>query len=167
MSNKAKQTAAGLACALAAIFLVQPGAAATAAPKSLLNAVDGYGEPDAVRDITPLALGALFCKARQSGDMAGMNSYLSPKLKTLLAEATSPDEVPWQSFPGMPLSCSLSVVNGFDNTIGVLVAITYESPERRWSDVLNLERTPDSWRLNNIFYADGGNLRFTLFEDAD
>lgn len=30
--------------------------------------------------------------------------------------------------------------------------------------VINLERTPDSWLINNVFYDGGGNLRFRLFE---
>ena len=33
---------------------------------------------------------------------------------------------------------------------------------QRWADTLNLERTPDSWLLNNVFYQGGGNLRFRL-----
>jgi len=48
------------------------------------------------------------------------------------------------------------------HTVGVLVEVSYAGGGRNWSDTLNLERTPDSWLLNNVFYEGGGNLRFRL-----
>ena len=44
--------------------------------------------------------------------------------------------------------------------------ITYVAQAHRWADTLNLERTPDSWLLNNVFYDGGGNLRFRLVDAA-
>ena len=70
--------------------------------------------------------------------------------------------MPWQGYVYHPTGCSIEVLNGATDTIGVLVRLTYTAPERTWSDTLNFERTPDSWWLNNVFYDGGGNLRFTL-----
>src|SRR5690606_20117316 len=109
----------------------------------------------------PLSLGQLFCDARIAGDMSALERFYAPKLKRLLA-AVSPESVDWQTYPDHPQSCAVSIVNGYDDTIGVIVEIAYVAAGRSWVDQLNLERTPDSWRLNNVFYEGGGNLRFRL-----
>lgn len=125
----------------------------------------GYGAIDAPRDTDPLALAQNFCAARISGDMAPLVKFYAPKLQRLLADA-APDAVPWQAFPDHPQSCEPHIVNGYADTIGVLVEITYVADARQWVDTLNLERTPDSWLLNNVFYQGGGNLRFRLVNAA-
>jgi hypothetical protein len=66
----------------------------------------------------------------------------------------------------MPQSCAVSIVNGFDDTVGVIVEVAYTAAAYKWVDQLNLERTPDSWRLNNVFYDGGSNLRFRLVNTA-
>lgn len=88
-----------------------------------------------------------------------------PRLVRLLA-GTPADKVDWQAFPDHPQSCALSIVNGYDDTVGVIVEVAYRATGRSWRDQLNLERTPDSWLLNNVFYQGGGNLRFRLVEQA-
>lgn len=127
-------------------------------------ALADYGRADAPRDIHPLELGELFCAARIAGDMAPLERYFAPKLERVLAAADDPAAVPWQGRDARPSGCSAEIVNGFDDTIGVLVAVSYVAADANWTDVLNLERTPDSWWLNNVFYEGGGNLRFRLFE---
>jgi hypothetical protein len=127
-------------------------------------ALADYGRADAARDIHPLELGEMFCAARIAGDMTPLQRYFAPKLERVLAASDDPAAVPWQGRDLRPAACSADIVNGFDNTIGVLVAVTYVANGTRWTDVLNLERTPDSWWLNNVFYEGGGNLRFRLFE---
>jgi hypothetical protein len=127
-------------------------------------ALGDYGRADAPRDIHPLELGELFCAARIAGDMAPLERYFAPKLERVLTAADDPTAVPWQGRDARPTACSVEVVNGFDDTIGVLVAVSYVAADASWTDVLNLERTPDSWWLNNVFYEGGGNLRFRLFE---
>lgn len=126
----------------------------------------GYGAIDAERDTDPVTLAETFCAARIGGDMAPLARYFAPKLARLLDQhSTMPAAVPWQSYTDRPDECAIEVLNGFDDTVGVLVKITYSAPGgRSWSDTLNLERTPDSWMINNVFYQDGGNLRFKLFE---
>lgn len=128
---------------------------------------NGYGAIDAPRDVDPQTLGQMFCDARISGDMHPLEPYFAPKLVHLLeehADSRSAAGIPWQSYIYHPTACSIEIVNGFDDTIGVLVAITYDAPEQTWSDTINLDRTPDSWQINNVFYEGGGNLRFRLFE---
>jgi hypothetical protein len=126
-----------------------------------LPMANGYGAIDAPRDIDPLALAQLFCDARITGDMSPLQKFFAPKLSRLLTEAPAA-AIPWQTFPDRPQSCELKVVNGYDDTIGVMVEVTYMADARKWADTLNLERTPDSWLLNNVFYDGGGNLRFRL-----
>jgi hypothetical protein len=144
---------------LAFLALAVP-AAATSLPMG-----NGYGAIDAPRDTDPLSLAQLFCEARISGDMAPLQKFFAPKLVHLLAE-TPPDKVAWQTLPDRPQRCEARVLNGFDDTIGVMVEITYLADAHKWADTLNLERTPDSWLLNNVFYDGGGNLRFRLVNAA-
>ena len=146
-----------LALALA-IFTTSAFGAAAPPPDN------GYGAIDAVRDITPQALGEAFCKARIEGNMTPLARHFAPKLSELIEASANVGDIPWQSAAATPTGCSIEIVNGFDDTIGVLVRITYSSAEGSWADTLNLERTPDSWLINNVFYADGGNLRFKLFD---
>jgi hypothetical protein len=127
---------------------------------------NGYGAIDAPRDTNPLALAQLFCSARISGDMSPLERFLAPKLIKLLAETPAGSVIPWQTYPDHPQSCEAKVLNGFDNTVGVLVEVTYMADARKWADTLNFERTPDSWLLNNLFYDGGGNLRFRLVNSA-
>ena len=141
---------------LALLVLATPAAGAS------LPMANGYGALGAPRDIEPLALGQLFCAARIAGDMSALEKYYAPKLVRLLKDVPS-SAVPWQADPVRPQSCTASIVNGFDDTIGVIVQLTYTAAgARSWADQLNLERTPDSWLLNNVFYEGGGNLRFRL-----
>lgn len=127
-------------------------------------ALADYGRADAPRDIHPLELGELFCAARIAGDMSPLERYFAPKLQRLLATVDDAASVPWQGRDTRPTGCTVEILNGFDDTIGVLVAVSYVADGTRWTDTLNLERTPDSWWLNNVFYEGGGNLRFRLFE---
>ena len=142
---------------LAFLVLATPAAAVS------LPMANGYGALDAPRDTDPLTLGQLFCNARIAGDMSSLEKFYAPKLTKLLQGASV---VPWQTYPDTPQSCAVSIVNGFDDTVGVIVEVAYTAAAHKWVDKLNLERTPDSWRLNNVFYDGGGNLRFRLVNTA-
>lgn len=144
---------------LSLLAFVGPAAAAS------LPLGGGYGAIDAARKTDPLSLAQLFCAARVAGDMSALTPFFAPKLEKLLAETPS-DKVAWQSYPERPEGCAAKVLNGFDDTVGVLVEVRYIAEARKWADTLNLERTPDSWLLNNVFYEGGGNLRFRLFNAA-
>lgn len=139
------------------------GLLVTGASGAALPLGGGYGAIDAMRDVDPVSLARRFCEARVSGvGMEQIAPYFAPKLARLLGDRPAPD-IPWQSVPDRPSACTVEVVNGYTDTIGVLVRVTYTTAERSWSDTLNFERTRDSWRLNNVFYDGGGNLRFRLF----
>ena len=133
---------------------------------TLTGAGAGYGDIDAPRDTDPLTLAKSFCAARLGdGDMSALEPYYAPKLKAVLAAAgTAP--VPWQSHATKPQSCEPEVLYGQDDIIGVLVRLSYVADAERWADMLNFQRTPESWLLNNVLYESGGNLRFRLFETA-
>jgi hypothetical protein len=144
---------------LALLILAAPAAGAS------LPMANGYGALGAPRYIEPVALGQLFCHARIAGDMSALEKFYAPKLARLLTDVP-PSAVPWQTYPDQPQSCTVGIVNGFDDTIGVIVAVNYTAATRSWVDQLNLQRTPDSWLLNNVFYEGGGNLRFRLVNAA-
>jgi len=145
------------ALALAFILTASPTLAAQS-----MEMANGYGWIGASRDVSPETLGRMFCSARISGDMSPVEKYYAPKLRALLAELPPSAAVPWQGVADPPQSCNVRILNGFNNTVGVLVEVRYAGGDRNWSDTLNLERTPDSWLLNNVFYEGGGNLRFRL-----
>ena len=133
---------------------------------TLTGAGAGYGDIDAPRDTDPLTLAKTFCTARVgNGDMSALEPYYAPKLRTVLA-AAGDAPVPWQSRDAKPRSCEPEVLYGQDDIIGVLVRVTYAADAGQWSDILNFQRTPNSWLLNNVLYETGGNLRFRLFETA-
>ena len=147
---------------LAALAFLALAGSATAASLPMAN---GYGAIDAPRDTDPLTLARLFCNARISGDMTPLQGFFAPKLTKLLAGAPAA-AIPWQTYPDRPDTCVVTVVNGYDDTVGVIVEVAYAATARTWVDQLNLERTPDSWLLNNVFYDGGGNLRFRLVDSA-
>ena len=128
----------------------------------------GYGAIDAPRDVDPVTLAEEFCAARiAQSDMDALSPYFAPKLTRLLdahERSHLAAAVPWQGYIYRPTGCTVEVLNGAPNTIGVLVKVTYTAPELVWSDTLNIERTPDSWLINNVFYEQGGNLRFRLVD---
>jgi hypothetical protein len=149
--------------AFALVFLLSGPALAASPPVG-----GGYGAIDTPRDVDPVALAEQFCSLRTGrGDMQALAAYFAPKLTKLLerhAASHLAAAVPWQGYIYSPTACTVEVVNGYSDTIGVLVKLNYTAPERSWSDTLNFERTPDSWMLNNVFYDGGGNLRFRLFD---
>jgi hypothetical protein len=145
---------------LTALFFAT--AALPAVAGSLPPLGNGYGAMDATRDIDSVSLGRQFCAARLLDDMSLVSDHFAPKLQTRLAATDG--EVPWQSVDVRPTGCNISVVNGAVDTIGVLLLVSYTADGEAWSDTLNLLRTPDTWLIDNVFYEDGGNLRFRLFE---
>jgi hypothetical protein len=121
------------------------------------------GDPNTPRDPDARKLGEMFCAARISGDMSPMLPYIDPSLRKVSLMAIG--EYLWQGHSGSrPKSCTIEIVNGFDRTAEVLVRIWYTAPRDNWADTLNLLRTPTGWVITNLFYEDGGNLRFRLFE---
>jgi hypothetical protein len=142
---------------LLALVLALP---ANAAQLVLAN---GYGDKDTVRNLTSVQLGQRFCQGRLTGNMSGLGKFFAPELVALL-DGRPVETVPWQSVAVQPNWCEVSVLNGATDTIGVLLKLTYTAKGETWSDTLGLQRTPDSWLINNVFYENGGNLRFRLFE---
>lgn len=147
---------------LLAFALAVAAAATPVFAASSLEMANGAGWIGADRDIDPLHLGLLFCTARMKGDMGPMEKYYAPKLVELLGDVPAGTPIPWQTLPNHPTTCGVQIVNGFDNTVGVMVEVMYSSGLRQWNDILNLQRTPNSWWINNLFYDGGGNLRFRL-----
>jgi hypothetical protein len=159
---KSRRGGSSMRAFLTALVLAAAALPATAASVPMGA---GYGAIDAPRDIDAVTLGREFCAARLLDDMSRVSAFFAPKLQTLLADADG--DVPWQSVAVRPTGCDISVINGIDDAVGVMLLVSYSAEGRTWSDTLNLQRTPETWLINNVFYEAGGNLRFRLFEAAD
>jgi hypothetical protein len=141
------------------------------------------GSPETPRHPDPAELGQLFCQARVTGDMTLLDGHLAGVLlesigeaekkleafRTQYPNATHPfsNELPWQTYPDRPSRCATEIVNGIDKAPVVLVKLSYfvpGNPDAKWSDTIQMDRTPTSWLIDNVFYANGGNMRFKLFE---
>ncbi|RYG79598.1 MAG: hypothetical protein EON59_15895 [Alphaproteobacteria bacterium] len=114
--------------------------------------------------LLPLTLLTLTGAARVGdGDMSALERWYAPKLQNLL-KAADGVPIPWQSHDVKPERCDAEVLYGQPRIIGVLVRLSYAAGAEQWTDILNFQRTPTSWLLNNVLYESGGNLRFRLFE---
>jgi hypothetical protein len=141
------------------------------------------GNPDAPRHPDPIELGNLFCNARIAGDMSLVDAHVAPVLKQSIAAVADlaerfrqrfPDKpvplaegLPWQTFPDQPARCAIEIVNGIDKAPIILVKLSYfvdGDAQPKWADTIQLDRTPDHWLIDNVFYAHGGNMRFKLLE---
>ena len=126
-------------------------------------AASPYGDPNTPRDPDARRLGEMVCAARIDGDMRPLLPFMDPAFRKVSTIAIG--DYLWQSHPAeQPTSCTIDIVNGFDRTREVLVRITYRSKDSVWADIVNLLRTPDSWKITNVFYETGGNLKFRMFE---
>jgi len=141
------------------------------------------GSADTPRHPNPVELGSLFCNARITGDMSMVDAYVAPVLKQSIAAVADraerfrqrfPDKrvpltegLPWQTLPDQPARCAIEIVNGIENAPIILVKLSYfvdGDAQPRWADTIQLDRTPDRWLIDNVFYAHGGNMRFKLLE---
>jgi hypothetical protein len=141
------------------------------------------GSRDTPRHPDPIELGQIFCQARVTGDMTLLDGHLAGVLSESISDAEQKlaafraqypnathkfsNGLPWQTYPDRPSRCAVEIVNGIDKAPVVLVKLSYfvpGSPDAKWSDTIQMDRTPDSWLIDNVFYANGGNMRFRLFE---
>jgi hypothetical protein len=141
------------------------------------------GRPETERHPDPLELGELFCKARVADDMSLLGGHLAPILIASIDDAQAKAEallkrspmlptplhkgLPWQTRAERPTSCTVELVNGIAQAPVVMVKLNFfvaGDSAAKWADTIQLERTPTSWLIDNVFYANGGNMRFKLAE---
>jgi len=127
------------------------------------------GNADSPRTPTPLQVAERFCAAAISGEWTRLRPPMAPALLSSIVKALrhagEDVAIPWSSLSGRPSTCDASFVNGIENAPIVLVAVTYWLPDgSQRVDQVQMDRTPDSWVVDNVLYEGGGNLRFRLAE---
>ena len=141
------------------------------------------GNADTPRHPDPVELANIFCNATITGDMSLIDPHVAPVLQDSIAavdvRAQSfrerhpgvpvplADGLPWQTFKDRPTRCAVEFVNGIEKAPIILVKLSYfvdGESKAKWADTIQLDRTPDHWLIDNVFYANGGNMRFRLLE---
>jgi len=135
--------------------------------------------------ISPEQIGEIFCIARLGNDMAPVEGLLTAELTAAIAEAEAkndaiqkahPDEkpplgdgIPWQAFPDYAAECKVGTVTLEADRASVDIAYGFpEYPDANFTDQLQLIRVAQPnlpeplWRIENLGYANGGDLRSVL-----
>lgn len=135
--------------------------------------------------LTPEQVGEVFCIARLGNDMAPVEGLLTAGLTAAIAEAEArnaamqqahPDEkpplgdgIPWQDAPDYAAQCTVGAVTLMQDEAAVAIAYGFpDYPAANFTDSLRLKLVDDPtigtrvWRIDNIAYADEGDLRKTL-----
>lgn len=132
-------------------------------------------------------VGEIFCLARLGNDTGPIDGLLTEGLETAIADAETKnaaweeanpgekpplgDGVPWQSWPDYAPKCAVGLVSLMKSDARVEIAYTFPGdPEADFTDTLLLKRIDQpgddtgAWRIDNIAYDTGGDLRTALAE---
>ena len=135
--------------------------------------------------LKPEQIGQIFCFSRLGNDEGAIEGILSPDLETAIADASSKndawetanpgekpplgDGIPWQAWPDYAAECSVGFVTLMKTDARVEISCGFpESADAHFTDTLLLKRVdmPDYgnsfWRIDNIAYATGSDLKATL-----
>ena len=135
--------------------------------------------------LTPAQLGEVFCISRLAGDAGPIEGLLTPAFAAAIAEAEEhnaaiqsahPDEkpplgdgIPWQSAPDYAARCTAGTVDISGDVATVAIGYGFpDYPEADFTDTLQLRPVADPlggsprWRIDNVAYADGEDLRAAL-----
>jgi hypothetical protein len=130
-------------------------------------------------------IGQIFCLSRLGNDEGAISGLLSPDLAYAIAEAWLADEaweaanpaekpplgdgIPWQAWPDYAAECSVGFATLMATDAKVEIKYGFpESPDANFTDTLLLKRIADEglgishWRIDNIAYATGGDLKAVL-----
>jgi hypothetical protein len=135
--------------------------------------------------LKPDQIGQIFCLSRIGNDEAPIRGLLSPDLTQAIADANAkndaylaanPDEkpplgdgIPWGSWPDYTSHCTVGVPTLMQDEASV--AISYDFPEDKSADytdtldlslVLNEDQSAKVWRIDNIHYGEGSDLKTEL-----
>lgn len=145
---------------------------------------------DGMVTLKPEQIGQMFCMSRLGNDEGAISGLLSPDLTTAIDDAWAKDEaweaanpgdkpplgdgIPWQSYPDYAAECTVGLATLMATDAKVEIAYGFpEAPDADFTDTLLLKRITNEfslthWRIDNIAYATGGDLRAVLvsvFED--
>jgi hypothetical protein len=135
--------------------------------------------------ITPEQIAEIFCISRIGNDMAPVEGLLTEGLIAAIGEAeakndviaaAAPDEkpplgdgVPWQTWPDYAAECAPGAVTLIMDRAEVQIVYGFpESPGANFVDKLELILVDDPmigagrWRIDNVVYAEQGDLRSAL-----
>jgi hypothetical protein len=144
----------------------------------VLAALPAAIPPAEAASITGSQLGIVFCAARLNGDMTPLKSLMTEDLAKRIADAESKnadfvkahpgekaplaDGIPWQSNPTPADNCLMVGMSGtYDVPVDIL-SYTYADPAKNFSDRLELNFVNGELRLDNVDYANGGDLKSRL-----
>lgn len=143
-----------------------------------------------MRTLSPEDVGGIFCISRIGNDMAPVQGLLTPGLAQAIATAeqrdlewatANPGEkpplgdgIPWQATPDYASECTVGLVGPSQGE--AWVEITYgfpEAPGATYTDRLHLIEvdrptfSAGAWRIDNVVYPDGDDLRAVLISAFD
>ena len=141
---------------------------------------------DGMVGLKPEQIGQIFCLSRLGSDEGPITGLLSPELTAAIddawtkddawAAANPPDEkpplgdgIPWQSYPDYAAECTVGLVTLMKTDAKVEIAYGFpEAPDANFTDTLLLKRVTndevglEQWRIDNIAYATGSDLKASL-----
>jgi hypothetical protein len=135
--------------------------------------------------MTPAQVGQIFCIGRLGNDMAPVLAILTPELTAAIADAEAKDAafeaanpgdkpplgdgIPWQTAPDYAASCTVGDVLFMMDEADVKIAYGFpDYPDANFTDTLHLRLVEEPtiaarvWRIDNVGYAEDGDLRTTL-----
>lgn len=142
---------------------------------------------DTMVTLKPEQIGQIFCLSRTGNDEGPIEGLLSPGLKSGMAEAWTEnaaweaanpgekpplgDGIPWQAWPDYAPECTVGLVTLMKSDARVEIAYAFPGqPDANFTDTLLLKRIDMPavqaafWRIDNIAYATGSDLRAVLAE---
>jgi hypothetical protein len=141
---------------------------------------------DGMVGLKPEQIGQIFCLSRLGSDEGAITGLLSPELTSAIddawarndawAAANAPDEkpplgdgIPWQAWPDYAAECVVGLATLMKTDAKVEIAYGFpESPHANFTDTLLLKRVMNDevglerWRIDNVGYATGGDLKGAL-----
>jgi len=135
--------------------------------------------------LSPAQIGQVFCISRLGNDMAPVQGLLTPDLTQAIADAEKSnaawatanpgdkpplgDGIPWQTYQDYAPECTVGPVDPvMDEALVEIVYAFPESPDANFIDKLHLVEVEDPtqsepvWRIDNVEYSEGGDLRAAL-----
>lgn len=135
--------------------------------------------------ISPAQIGQIFCISRLGNDMAPVKGLLTLALTQAIADAEKKDAewaaanpgdkpplgdgIPWQTFQDYAPECTVGTVTLAMSEAWVDLNYAFpDTPEANFTDKLHLVQVEDPtqsepfWRIVNVQYSDGSDLRSVL-----
>ena len=141
--------------------------------------------------LKPEQIGQIFCLSRLGSDEGPLLGILSPELTAAIDDAWAkndawaadnpPDEkpplgdgIPWQAYPDYAAECTVGLATLMKTDAKIEIAYGFpEAPDADFTDTLLLKRVAnetlglEQWRIDNVAYATGGDLRSSLADAFD